>query len=113
MDHTETVRRFTGLLEPVLSENGLRLLKAEYVRESGNYYLRAYIERPDGEVSINDCTMVSRIISKKLDQEDFIPEAYTMEICSPGFLKPAGADTGEENNGDENIGEENNGGEEE
>ena len=45
------------------------------------------MEKPGSEVSINDCTMVSRIVSKKLDKEDFIEEAYTMEICSPGFME--------------------------
>ena len=85
MEAEEVVRRFTGLLMPVLNENGFRLVKAEYVKESGNYFLRAYIDR-DGGISINDCALVSRVMSKKMDREDFIEEAYTMEVCSPGFL---------------------------
>ena len=89
MDTAKIEKRFEGLLLPVLKDNGLALIKTEYVKESGNWFLRAYIEKPDGEVSINDCTMVSRIISKKLDTEDFIDEAYTLEVCSKGFLEPA------------------------
>ena len=37
-------------------------------------------------VSINDCVKVSRYLSKWLDKADFIKEAYTMEVCSKGFL---------------------------
>lgn len=38
-------------------------------------------------VSINDCVKVSRRLGKWLDQEDFISEMYTLEVCSQGFLK--------------------------
>ena len=37
-------------------------------------------------VGINDCAKVSRYLSKWLDKEDFIQEAYTLEVCSKGFL---------------------------
>ncbi|MCR5651267.1 MAG: hypothetical protein K6F86_08830 [Lachnospiraceae bacterium] len=87
MNTSEIEKRFADILAPVAEENGCRLVKTEYVKESGNWFLRGYIEKPEGDVSINDCTMISRIISKKLDKEDFIDEAYTMEICSPGFME--------------------------
>ena len=87
MNTSEVEKRFADIVGPVAQENGLKLISTEYVKEDGNWYLRAYVEKPGGEVSINDCTMVSRIVSKKLDREDFIDDAYTMEICSPGFLE--------------------------
>ena len=37
-------------------------------------------------VGINDCAKVARYLSKWLDKEDFIQEAYTLEVCSKGFL---------------------------
>lgn len=40
-------------------------------------------------ISINDCVKVSRYLNKWLDKEDFINEAYTMEVCSRGFLNEA------------------------
>ncbi len=86
MDSEKITERFNELLRPVLEENGFELVKTEYVRESGNYFLRAFIDKPDG-ITINDCALVSRIMSKKLDKDDFIEEAYTMEVCSPGFLE--------------------------
>ena len=86
MDSEKITERFNELLRPVLEENGFELVKTEYVRESGNYFLRAFIDKPDG-ITINDCALVSRIMSKKLDKDDFIEETYTMEVCSPGFLE--------------------------
>ncbi|MGN1083452.1 MAG: ribosome maturation factor RimP, partial [Lachnospiraceae bacterium] len=36
-------------------------------------------------ITIDDCEMVSRELSDLLDAEDFIPEAYFLEVSSPGL----------------------------
>ncbi len=40
--------------------------------------------KPEG-VNINDCETVSRALSDKLDEEDFIEDAYILEVSSPGL----------------------------
>ena len=72
------------LAEPVLRENGLTLYDVEYVREAGNDILRLYLEKESG-VTIDDCVTVSRALSDLLDEADFIPEAYTLEVQSLGL----------------------------
>ena len=85
----ETVaERFAGLVRPVTDKQGFELIKTEYVCESGNWFLRAYIDK-EGGITIDDCVAVSRVVSKLLDKEDFIEESYTMEISSPGFMNEA------------------------
>ena len=37
---------------------------------------------------MDDCEVVSRTFSQKLDEEDFIDEAYIMEVSSPGLGRP-------------------------
>jgi len=87
--------RFEKLLMPVLREKEFHLLRTEYTQEGGNWFLRAFIERDDGaDISINDCTQVSRIVSKKLDKDDFIDDEYTLEICSKGFMDDPSGDDG-------------------
>ena len=56
----------------------------EYVKEGSDYYLRAYIDKPEG-VNIQDCESVSRALSEELDREDFIADAYILEVSSPGL----------------------------
>lgn len=75
------------LLEPIVKENGFELVDVEYVKEGSNYYLRAYIDKPQG-ITVDDCEVVSRAFSQKLDEEDFIEEAYIMEVSSPGLGRP-------------------------
>lgn len=72
------------LLEPVAAKHGVSVYDVEYVKEGSDYYLRAYIDKPEG-VTILDCENVSRELSDLLDREDFIPEAYILEVSSPGL----------------------------
>ena len=73
-----------NLLLPIAEANGVEIYDVEYVKEGSDYYLRAYIDKADG-VNIIDCENVSRALSEALDKEDFIPDAYILEVSSPGL----------------------------
>ncbi len=76
--------RTEALLQPIAAAQGVEIYDVEYVKEGSDYYLRAYIDKAEG-VSITDCENVSRALSDALDQEDFIPDAYILEVSSPGL----------------------------
>lgn len=75
------------LLLPIMEENGFELVDVEYVKEGSNWYLRAYIDKPGG-ITVNDCEVVSRRLSDILDEEDYIDDAYILEVSSPGLGRP-------------------------
>lgn len=77
-------RKTEALLLPIMERTGFELVDVEYVKEGSNYYLRAYIDK-EGGITIDDCETVSRELSDLLDVEDFIPEAYFLEVSSPGL----------------------------
>lgn len=72
------------ILQPIAEANGVKIYDVEYVKEGSDYYLRAYIDK-EGGVNIDDCEVVSRALSDVLDAEDFIDEAYILEVSSPGL----------------------------
>lgn len=80
----EYEERTEALLAPIAQANGVSVYDVEYVKEGADYYLRAYIDKPEG-VSILDCENVSRSLSDELDREDFIPDTYVLEVSSPGL----------------------------
>lgn len=85
MSRRETYEtRTEELLAPIVESHGVEIYDVEYVREGSEYYLRAYIDKPGG-VNILDCENVSRALSDALDREDFIPDAYILEVSSPGL----------------------------
>ena len=76
-----------ALVSPIVEKYGFELVDVEYVKEGGSFYLRAYIDKPGG-ITVDDCETVSREFSDKLDEADFIEEAYIMEVSSPGLGRP-------------------------
>nr|WP_330369695.1 hypothetical protein [Butyrivibrio sp. FCS014] len=47
-------KRTEDILIPIAQANGVSIYDVEYVKEAGEWYLRAYIDKPEG-VDINDC----------------------------------------------------------
>lgn len=76
--------RTEELLLPIVEQYGVRIYDVEFVKEGSDYYLRAYIDK-DGGVTIEDCENVSRAMSAKLDEYDYISEMYIFEVSSPGL----------------------------
>lgn len=76
-----------ALARPFLDENGYELVDVEYVKEGGNRYLRIIVDKPGG-IDIEDCSKISEFMSAKLDEKDPIPDAYFLEVTSPGAERP-------------------------
>lgn len=72
---------------PFVEAAGCSLWDVEYVREAGTWFLRVYIDHPDG-VSIDHCEAVSRPLSDALDEADPIEGSYTLEVSSAGADRP-------------------------
>lgn len=80
-------KRTTELVMPIINENKLELVDVEYVKEGSDYYLRIYADK-EGGITIGDCEIVNRALGDLLDQEDYISEAYILEVSSPGLTRP-------------------------
>jgi len=87
MTRADIEKKFEEILAPVANKNGMGVYDVEYVKEGDEYYLRGYIENDDGPVTIDDCVSISRETSDLLDKDDFISDAYTLEISSPGLCR--------------------------
>ena len=72
------------ILLPIVESFGVSIYDVEFVKEGSDYSLRAYIDK-EGGVDILDCENVSRKLSDALDEADFIPDAYILEVSSPGL----------------------------
>ena len=83
---TDLIEEMTGAF---LEENGLELYHTEFVKEGKDWFLRVYIDKRDASadeyVSTDDCELVSRFLSAKLDEEDPIAQNYYLEVSSPGM----------------------------
>lgn len=76
-----------AMAQPIIDQFGFELVDVEYVKEAGNWYLRFYIDK-EGGITVDDCEVISRVLSDWLDKEDFIEDSYILEVSSPGLGRP-------------------------
>jgi len=82
---TPLERKLTQMLTPVLKDMGFHLVLLEF--KSGT--LQIFAEDPEtGNLSLDDCTAISKAISPALEVEDPISGAYMLEVSSPGIDRP-------------------------
>ena len=79
-----TVETVRNLIEPIVAELNLELWDVRYVKEGAQWYLRVFIDKPEG-IGIEDCEKVSRAIDAPLDELNPIEQSYCLEVCSPGI----------------------------
>ena len=85
MKNTPLEHRLIGISEPILKDLGFDLVQLEF--KSG--VLQILAENPQtGNLSLDDCTAINKMLSPVLEVEDPIPGAYTLEISSPGIDRP-------------------------
>ena len=75
------------LIQPFIDAHHFELVDVEYVKEGSDWYLRVYIDK-EGGITVDDCEVISRVLSDWLDKEDFIEDSYILEVSSPGLGRP-------------------------
>lgn len=79
------------LLEDFLGDKDLILYNVEFLKEGRDWFLRIYLDKTEDEngemryISTDDCELVSRWLSKELDERDPIEQNYYLEVSSPGL----------------------------
>lgn len=73
-----------SLIKEKIENIGYELYDVEYSKEGKNYYLRIFIDKPEG-IDLTDCEKVNDEINDILDEANYIKEQYFLEVSSPGI----------------------------
>ncbi|RBS67242.1 ribosome maturation factor RimP [Enterococcus faecium] len=86
---SSVVETVTEMVTPILDEQNFELVEVEFVKEGKSWFLRVFIDK-EGGIDIEECAFVSEKLSEKLDaaDPDPIPQAYFLEVSSPGAERP-------------------------
>jgi ribosome maturation factor RimP len=88
MDRSAVTQRVWEFAEPAALAAGLELVDVQYRPEGGRVVLRLLLDRPDGGVTLEDLTRMSRELGDVLDAHDVVPGRYHLECSSPGLNRP-------------------------
>lgn len=89
IEMSKVVSLVEELTKETIIEQGFELVDLEFVKEGKNWFLRFYLDKPGG-IDLEDCATMSEKFSTILDAQnpDPIPQAYFLEVSSPGAERP-------------------------
>lgn len=79
--------RVETLVGKTIEDLGYQLYDVQYAKEGKDYFLRIFVENPNGVISLEDCEKVNNAIEEMLDTADYIKEQYFLEVSSTGVEK--------------------------
>ncbi len=83
------IAALTELIEPEARALGFALVRVRLFGTAGGRTLQVMAERPDTrQLTIDDCSELSRRVSDRLDEADPIEGEYRLEVSSPGIDRP-------------------------
>ncbi|MBD3179720.1 MAG: ribosome maturation factor [Candidatus Latescibacteria bacterium] len=80
--------KINGLIKEEVESLGYEMVKTMLRLESRRKFIRVYIDRPDGGVTLDDCVEVTRALGFVLEDLERLSGGYKLEVSSPGFNRP-------------------------
>ncbi|MGJ8621863.1 MAG: ribosome maturation factor RimP [Yoonia sp.] len=80
-------RRIAEIITPVVEDMGFEVVRVRLM-SGKETILQIMVQRPDGQIEVDECAQISTAISATLDVEDPILDVYNLEVSSPGIDRP-------------------------
>jgi len=80
-------RRISEIITPVVEDMGFEVVRVRLMSGKESI-LQIMVQRPDGQIEVDECAQISTAISATLDVEDPILDVYNLEVSSPGIDRP-------------------------
>ncbi|HUU51161.1 MAG TPA: ribosome maturation factor RimP [Nitrospinota bacterium] len=88
MNKDNLIFRIRKIIAPIIHEEGFELVDLQFSKGGKNFFLRIFIDKKDGGVTLDDCQNISTQVGAILDVEDLIDRRYILEVSSPGLDRP-------------------------
>lgn len=83
MNKSEILKNIIPLVENAAMKLNLIPIEISFEKENGRWFLRIFIYKNDGAVSLDDCENLTRALNTNLDE--LIDIKYYLEVSSPGL----------------------------
>lgn len=85
---SKIVEEVSKIIRPLVKAKNLELVDIDYLKEGSDWVLRVYIDNPEGDLKLEHCEDISRMLSSELDARNLIKKSYVLEVSSPGLERP-------------------------
>jgi len=84
----DLIERVSALIEPAMNDMGFELVRVRLIGSQRKTLEITADPLDGGAMTVDHCADISRAVSAILDVDDPIPEAYVLEVGSPGIDRP-------------------------
>ena len=81
-------RSLLEILDPVAEAAGYEIVRLRLMSGTKSRRLQIMAEDAHGEMNVDDCARLSRVVSEVMDAADPIDGDYLLEVSSPGVDRP-------------------------
>jgi ribosome maturation factor RimP len=81
------IERLRQAVELLLAALEMSLVDLQWSRRGRRWVLTLFIEHERG-VTLDDCARISRQVGQRIEVDNLIEHAYTLEVSSPGLDRP-------------------------
>jgi ribosome maturation factor RimP len=81
------IERVKIMLEEPLKQEELTLYDLKFEKEGQDHYLRVFVDKDEGKVTLDEIVAVSEKISLALDEDESIKDGYILDVSSAGAEK--------------------------
>jgi ribosome maturation factor RimP len=82
---SSVIGRVWRAVDPLVTSHGMEIVDIDYRREGQGNVLRFYLDRPEGGVTIDELSTMSRRLGDVIEVGELVPGSYTLEVSSPGI----------------------------
>lgn len=79
------IPKILDLAAPIAASIGLEVVGAVFYTNQRPPVLHLEIRNPNQDTGLEDCEQMSRALEEQLDTTGLIPDAYVLEVSSPGI----------------------------
>jgi ribosome maturation factor RimP len=87
MEREAMLSALREVIEPLLQAENMTLVDIQWSRRGRRWVLALFIDKAGG-IALDDCAHVSYQVGERLEVENLIDHAYTLEVSSPGLDRP-------------------------
>lgn len=88
MDREAFIAELRIIIGDYLKGEGLDLIELIYRYEGRDLFLRVLTDKPEGGITLGECVLLNKELSRILDEKDIMQEGYLLEVSSPGLDRP-------------------------
>ncbi|AFZ12447.1 Ribosome maturation factor rimP [Crinalium epipsammum PCC 9333] len=81
------IPQIIDLATPIAADLGLELVGAVFQTNQSPPVLRLDIRNLNSDTGLEDCEQMSKAVEASLDATNIIPDAYVLEVSSPGISR--------------------------